>query len=247
MGPVEAAPSFVKGGQRCSASRIGAHWHVPTLHNVPTGMYTHVMSTTPITSRQRLIDAMAELLWERGYAATSPRDVMSAANVGQGSFYHHFSGKHELAVAALRQNIAEAAGTSACVKEESPLDELKAHLLLPRIGQKGCRVGRMTQDPQVLQDSELLGLVEEAFEAAEGRWRRLIDAAMALGELPETLDSEQLASTLAAVLQGGYVLARARGSQKPMDDALHGMASLLDSLSQTDEARRNVAMDPSPV
>ena len=54
-----------------------------------------------MSSREQLTEAMAELLWERGYAATSPRDVMSRAGVGQGSMYHHFSGKHELAVEAL--------------------------------------------------------------------------------------------------------------------------------------------------
>ena len=46
-----------------------------------------------MSSRDQLTEAMAELLWERGYAATSPRDVMERAGVGQGSMYHHFSGK----------------------------------------------------------------------------------------------------------------------------------------------------------
>ncbi len=191
-----------------------------------------------IDSRQRLVDAMAELLWEKGYAATSPRDVMAAAKVGQGSFYHHFSGKHELAVAALRQNIAEAWGRSPSVTSSSPLEELKAYLLLPRTGQKGCRVGRMTQDPKVLQDPELLGLVEEAFKATAQRWTQMIDAAIAADELPGTLDSQQLASTLAAVLQGGYVLSRAHGSQQPMDDAVHGMAALLGSLAESQSVCR---------
>jgi TetR/AcrR family transcriptional regulator, transcriptional repressor for nem operon len=54
-----------------------------------------------MNSRDQLTGAMAELLWERGYAATSPRDVMARAGVGQGSMYHHYSGKHELAVEAM--------------------------------------------------------------------------------------------------------------------------------------------------
>ena len=32
------------------------------------------------------------------------------------------------------------------------------------------------------------------------------------GEYPESLDAEETAATIAAVLQGGYVLARAAGS-----------------------------------
>ncbi|MGO1715623.1 MAG: TetR/AcrR family transcriptional regulator, partial [Ancrocorticia populi] len=80
------------------------------------------MKTSGNTSRERLVNAMALLLWEKGYAATSPRDVMAAAEVGQGSFYHHFSGKHELAVAALSQNISELLDQDAGTVRSSPLE-----------------------------------------------------------------------------------------------------------------------------
>lgn len=52
-------------------------------------------------TRSRLLDATQELLWDRGYAATSTKDILTRANAGQGSMYHHFSGKQDLAVAAL--------------------------------------------------------------------------------------------------------------------------------------------------
>ena len=52
-------------------------------------------------TRNRLVDATRELLWERGYAATSPKDILSRANAGQGSMYHHFSGKMDLLTAVL--------------------------------------------------------------------------------------------------------------------------------------------------
>ncbi|MDN6486874.1 MAG: TetR/AcrR family transcriptional regulator [Ancrocorticia populi] len=197
------------------------------------------MKTSGNTSRERLVNAMALLLWEKGYAATSPRDVMAAAEVGQGSFYHHFSGKHELAVAALSQNISELLDQDAGTVRSSPLEELKAHLLRPRPGLKGCRIGRMTQDPKVLEDPELLSMVEDAFRATEQSWIKMIDAAIKAKELPESLDSQQLARTLTAVLQGGYVLSRAYGSQQPMDDAVHGMASMLDSLAQSHQVAGN--------
>jgi len=51
-------------------------------------------------SAERLIASMQELLWERGYSGTSPRAVQKMADVGQGSMYHHFQGKADLAVAA---------------------------------------------------------------------------------------------------------------------------------------------------
>jgi TetR/AcrR family transcriptional repressor of nem operon len=183
-----------------------------------------------MSAREQLTGAMADLLWERGYAATSPRDVMARAGVGQGSMYHHFSGKHELAVEALSAVSEEViAGSSVLEGEGSPLERLKRYLAVPRPGTRGCRVGRMTQDPQVVADAELMAIVAGAFDTALGRWEQAIADAIADGELPANIVPAELARTLAAVIQGGYVLARAKGDQAPMDAAIRGAVSLLDA------------------
>lgn len=183
-----------------------------------------------MSAREHLTEAMAELLWERGYAATSPRDVMSRAGVGQGSMYHHFSGKHELAVEALSTVAEELTSRSTVLSGDgSPLEQMKRYLSTPRPGTQGCRVGRMTQDPQVVADAELITIVANAFDTMLGRWEEAISSAIAVGELPEDTVPADLARTLAAVLQGGYVLARAKGEQAPMDAAVRGAIALLDA------------------
>lgn len=183
-----------------------------------------------MNSRDQLTTAMADLLWERGYAATSPRDVMARAGVGQGSMYHHFSGKHALAVEALSSVTGAMTGeTSLLEGEGSPLERMKSYLSLARQGTRGCRVGRMTQDQQVVTDAELIAIVADAFDTMLGRWEQTIAAAIAAGELPKSIVSAELARTLAAVIQGGYVLARAQGDQGPMDAAIRGAVSLLDA------------------
>ena len=188
------------------------------------------MYTDAVTSRDRLTDAMASLLWERGYAATSPRDVMERAGVGQGSMYHHFAGKHELAVEALHAAIDQLLAESDLLEGAGdPLDRVERYLALPRPGTKGCRVGRMTQDPQVVDDPEMLALVGDAFDTSAARWTRALEQAIAAGELPASIDPGDLARTLSAVIQGGYVLARAHGSQEPMDAAVRGAITLLEA------------------
>lgn len=179
-------------------------------------------------SKEQLTEAMAELLWERGYAATSPRDVLSAARVGQGSMYHHFSGKHELAVATFTTVATEATAGSALLSGEgSAIERIESYLTTPRPGTKGCRIGRMTQDPEVVTDAELIAIVAGAFDTMLGRWRTVISEAIADGELSAHLDPGDLANTLVAVIQGGYVLARAQGTQEPMDAAVRGAVALL--------------------
>lgn len=188
-----------------------------------------------MSSREQLTGAMADLMWERGYAATSPRDVMARAGVGQGSMYHHFSGKHELAVEALSAAVGDAMADSTLLLEGegSPLERIRRYLSLPRPGTRGCRVGRMTQDPQVVADAELIAIVADAFDTVLARWEQAIAAAVAAGELPGSIVPADLARTLSAVIQGGYVLSRAKGEQGPMDAAVRGALSLLDAAQRS--------------
>lgn len=52
-------------------------------------------------ARVRLLDAMADSIWERSYGSTSVDSICDRAEVGKGSFYHFFKSKTELAIQAL--------------------------------------------------------------------------------------------------------------------------------------------------
>src|SRR5712672_1667110 len=52
-------------------------------------------------AKGELVKAAKKLMWERGYEATSPRDLLEESGAGQGSLYHHFKGKMDLASVAL--------------------------------------------------------------------------------------------------------------------------------------------------
>jgi AcrR family transcriptional regulator len=55
-----------------------------------------------------MMDAMAELTSERGYAATKIADVVSRAGVARKTLYDNFSGKEELFLAAFDSAVGEA-------------------------------------------------------------------------------------------------------------------------------------------
>ena len=179
-------------------------------------------------SRELLVEAMSDLLWERGYADTSPRDVRERSGVGQGSMYHHFPTKRDLALAALERNVAGLLpAVSDLDGQGDPMSRIEAYLMRPREALKGCKVGRMTQDPQVREDPVLLATVARAFAQANVSWVRVLREAVAAGELRDDLDPERLAHTLMAVLQGGYVLAIAQQDSAPFEDACAGAIDLL--------------------
>lgn len=193
-------------------------------------MYTALMD-----SRQLLVDTMSELMWERGYADTSPREVRRRSGVGQGSMYHHFPSKRDLALAALERNVTDLLpATTELDGPGTPLARIEAYLMRPRDALKGCKVGRMTQDPQVREDPLLLAPVARAFEQVHANWVRALREAVAAGELRDDLDPERLAHTLMAVLQGGYVLAIARQDPSPFDDARAGVLDLLRAAAPPD-------------
>jgi AcrR family transcriptional regulator len=56
-------------------------------------------------TRERIIDASAELLRRQGYAATGLKQIVETAKAPFGSIYHHFpGGKEELGAAAIRRS-----------------------------------------------------------------------------------------------------------------------------------------------
>lgn len=197
-------------------------------------------------SRTLLVETMSELLWERGYADTSPRDVRERSGLGQGSLYHHFPTKRDLALAALERNVADLLPAATDLDGPGdPMARIEAYLMRPREALKGCKIGRMTQDPQVREDPVLLAPVARAFAQVHGCWVRVLGEAVAAGELRDDLDPERLAHTLMAVLQGGYVLAIAQQDPGPFDDARAGVLDLLRAAAPTSKVDNHRRRRPS--
>ncbi|MFD8330315.1 TetR/AcrR family transcriptional regulator [Streptomyces lydicus] len=180
-------------------------------------------------TQERLVRSTQELLWERGYVGTSPKAILERAGVGQGSMYHHFSGKSALALAALRRT----AQTMQQTAEEclggpgTAYDRVAAYLTRERTVLRGCPIGRMTQDRDVVQNPELRTPLDQMFGWLRGRIADVLAEGQRRGELAAGLDPVATAATVAAVVQGGYVLARAADDPAPFDAAVQGVLALL--------------------
>lgn len=182
-----------------------------------------------VSTRERLIESTRALLWERGYVGTSPKSILRSADVGQGSMYHHFTGKPDLALAAVRRTAEElrAAAEEQFAAPGTAVERITAYLRRERDVLRGCPVGRLTQDPDVVASPELRRPLDETFDWLRQRLAGVLAEGVARGELPGSLDPADTAATIVAVLQGGYVLARAAGSADPFDRAVDGLLALL--------------------
>jgi TetR/AcrR family transcriptional repressor of nem operon len=178
-------------------------------------------------TRERLVESARALLWERGYVGTSPKAIQRHAGVGQGSMYHHFTGKPELALAAVRRTASEMRATAASELDGpgTASDRVMAYLRRSREVLRGCPIGRMTHDPDVVTDPLLRQPLAETFEWLRGRLAEILAP-----ELPDGVSALAVAATVLATLQGGYVLARAAGDAEPFDRAIDGIEALLTTL-----------------
>ncbi len=183
-------------------------------------------------TRNQLVSSMKELLWERGYDATSPNQVLERSGAGKGSFYHHFKGKKELAIAAMEDRADELIAEADAIfsADEHWLDKLDRYLLQPRDGLKGCRIGRIAQDPS-LEDAQLRVPIRRYFSHLSERIEQLLTTAQRQGELPPSVDPHQLTSTLISTLQGGFVLSRGLGDGEAVTEACRGITALIRSVA----------------
>lgn len=185
-----------------------------------------------MTTRDDLIEATRELMWERGYGATSPREILDAAGAGKGSMYHHFQGKEALAQAAIERNteqmkaqVAASLGSGSTVVERVRAYLTRDHEAVL----KGCQFGRLVQEPEVINSPALRAEVGGMFAWIREQLAAVIADGVGSGELRSDLDPVRTAAAVAATLQGGYVLARAAQDASVFDDAVDGVLALLEA------------------
>ncbi len=169
------------------------------------------------SSRSRLIAATIDLVRANGYASTRVDDVCAAAGVTKGSFFHHFESKEDLAITAARE-WGEAAvhlfADGPYVAERNPLDRLLGYVRFRRdlisghIREWSCFAGTTIQETH-----ETHPAIREACAGSIDvhllQVTRLIDAALARYPV-KGIDGESLALHTQTVLQGAFVLAKAR-------------------------------------
>ncbi|MFF3906664.1 TetR/AcrR family transcriptional regulator [Streptomyces sp. NPDC001848] len=182
-----------------------------------------------MSTSDRLIESTRELLWERGYVGTSPKAILERAGAGQGSMYHHFKGKPDLALAAIRRTAEEMRATAQGVLNGpgTPYERIEAYLRRERDVLRGCPIGRLTMDPDVIANDDLRGPVDETIDWLREELAGVVEEGKERGQFAQDLDAEEIAATILAAVQGGYVLARASGSPAAFDAGVRGLLSLL--------------------
>ncbi|MGP0090185.1 MAG: TetR/AcrR family transcriptional regulator [Xanthobacteraceae bacterium] len=191
---------------------------------------------TPV--RQKLLDAALAVIREKGYAATTVDELCARAGVAKGSFFHHFNDKEALGVAAADYWSEKTGAFFAAApyhRHKDPLDrvlgyiEFRRSLLAGAVPEFTCLIGTMVQEVYDTNPA-----IRDACDASISGHAEKIEAdiaeAMKLHGLRARWTARSLALHTQAVLQGAFILAKAKGGAEiaiSSVDHLHRYIELL--------------------
>jgi TetR/AcrR family transcriptional regulator, transcriptional repressor for nem operon len=187
-------------------------------------------------TRLRIISAAAALMFEHGVAETTLEDIRAAAGVSGSQVYHYFADKQALVRAVIDYQ------TDAVL--DSQADHLDA--LDTVVGLRawrdfivehqrqlqcrgGCPIGAL--GAEVAETDTMARMaVAGGFRRWEDRIRDGLRTMQTHGDLPQSVDADDLALALLAALQGGLLLTQIRRDTKPLEVALDAMLERIEAL-----------------
>ncbi len=179
--------------------------------------------------KNQIVSAAKELLLEVGYESMSPRMVLERSGAGQGSLYHHFSGKKQLAQTVLDEVADELKKEFLKIFQDhklAPVEKLDHYLARPRKGLIGCKLGRLSNE-QAFVDDQLRRPLQQFFQFALEEVRQQIALAISDGSFPADTPVDAIAHLIIAAIQGGFVLSKATSQGDAVNISTRGARALL--------------------
>lgn len=189
------------------------------------------------TTRERIIDAAASLMLDKGYAATTVDEIVADAGVAKGSVYHFFDSKEGVGLAALegyfqrgRDVIMNGPFTTVDDPVERGLalvDHVRA--VSRQLWAHGCLAGSFAVELSAVSPAirKVIAAWFKQFEQWLASYFEPITEASHASDVPT---GAELAAQLLAVIEGGIVMGRARGDSKRLAAAIGEFRRYLDSL-----------------
>lgn len=187
-------------------------------------------------TRDRIVRAAAELMYERGAQNTNNEQVREAAGVSGSQLTRHFPTKESLVRAVLAWQ-----ADSIVARHQAPeLGELDSFAALRQWADSyiasqdmvrgGCTFGSLAAEV-VKTEPAHRDTVADGFERWQELFQRGLSKMRERGELRPEADPAALAHLLTAAFQGGALLDQAAGDSTPLRDALYGALAYVESFA----------------
>jgi TetR/AcrR family transcriptional repressor of nem operon len=189
-------------------------------------------------TRQRIVAAAAELMFDNGVAETTLEDIRAAAGVSGSQVYHYFADKQALVRAVIDYQtdvVLDAQGAHLDRLDTLPGLRAWRDFLVDHQRRLGCRGGCPigALGAEVAENDTAARLAAaRGLRRWEGRIRDGFQAMHARGDLPARTDPEDLALATLAALQGGLLLTQLQRETKPLEVALDAILDHIQSLTE---------------
>ena len=197
-------------------------------------------------TREKLLDAALVLIRAKGYAGTSVDDLCAAAGVTKGAFFHHFASKEELAVAAA-DNWSETTGAFFAAApyhaHADPLErvlgyiDFRKSILNGALPEFTCLVGTLVQEAYQSHPAIRVA-AERSISGHAAKVEEDISEAMRRYGVKGRWSAESLALHTQAVLQGAFVLAKAKGGPEVAAESVDHLRRYVELLFRGGETER---------
>ncbi len=189
-------------------------------------------------TRQRIVAAAAELMFEHGVAETTLEDIRAAAGVSGSQVYHYFEDKQALVRAVIDYQVDAVLDTQgAHLDHLDTMPGLRAWRDLLVDHQRrlecrgGCPIGALGAEVAETDAAARLA-VARGLHRWEARIRDGLRTMHARGDLPAEVDPDDLALATLAALQGGLLLTQIQRQTKPLEVALDAMLDRIQALTE---------------
>jgi TetR/AcrR family transcriptional repressor of nem operon len=189
-------------------------------------------------TKTKLLDAALTAIRAKGYTATTVDDICEAAGVTKGAFFHHFKSKEDLAIAAAKHWGTTTGGLFASAPYRAlpdPLDRVLAYvdfrkaILQGELPEYTCFAGTTIQE---VYDTH--PLIREACEKTISDHAAIVEADIAEAMHKYSITGDWTAQSLAlytqAVLQGAFVLAKAKQNSAVAADCIDHLRRYIEML-----------------
>ena len=185
------------------------------------------------------LDAAVDCFWQRGYEATSMRDLAASMGISAPSLYNAFGDKQTLFARALERYLDCGAPDRPRRLESSLPPKQAIHRFFAEIvdhsvndrERKGCFLVNSALEVAPHQ-KELGAVIAKQFAEIEAFFKRCILAAQRDGSAPLGIDANDTARLLLGVLLGIRVLARSAPNRSLLEGMARPALALLGSPGQ---------------
>ncbi|MEZ7198631.1 TetR/AcrR family transcriptional regulator [Pseudodesulfovibrio karagichevae] len=175
-------------------------------------------------TRQRIIEAGAELVHRQGFNNTGLKDILRVAGVPKGSFYFYFDNKEAFGIEMVNHFGAMFRGIiDRAVNDSSltPLEQLRkifdgftAHFAAHGYT-RGCPVGNLAQEMSDLSEPFRARLVL-ALDNMTSSLAAILNNAKAQGEIPADTDTHETAIFMVEAWHGAIIRMKVTKDDEPL-------------------------------